>query len=309
METPFTSPEEKQELLAKFKALETLGTKLQFWREELKSDYVQFLSFMALDVTKATKELLDYWYGYDAFKIIPKKEEYEAYNKLIIDESRLMYERFSKKQKYPSLAELIANFETRASGIAANKKDFIEKEIEAVKNLVGEKSKEVPRLDIPSGRFFKSAFDQYYYNRQPVDLSKDFHFDLENVLALYQGQVYGEYLEYLEIELEKAGKASKKLQEFSLNQQLLVLDYWGIMERIEKLDDTVQATQLSIFLNKNYQNIRVALSDREKLKSSSISAEQKQIRKDLEAVYEFFQSLGFKREAKEVKADLQKLGG
>lgn len=102
METPFTSPEAKQALLARFKALDSLESKLQFWREELKSDYVQLLSFMALDVTKATKELLDYWCGYDAFKIIPKKQEYEAYNKLIIDETRLIYERFSKKQKYPS---------------------------------------------------------------------------------------------------------------------------------------------------------------------------------------------------------------
>lgn len=298
---------QKQELLQKFKALQTLEEKLSFWQEELKQEYIKFLLYM--DGTDNLPKELDAFYStLLEFRIYPKPSEYKAYNLSMLERYNLVFGMLRPKKKLLSLKKLIKDFEKRSGEVLYNRKEFLEKELEEVKLQIEARSKATSSDSYDnSPEFFKYTFQELYHEGKQVDYSKDFY-DILNLIAIHEASVYADYIDYLQEELTRAGKnTSKRAKEISLNQQLLLLDYLGIMEQLTHPDTSKRAEFISLLLNKSYQNVRTTITYYRNLKTSKIDKEKEAIRKDLQEVERLLQEQGLDEAAKKVKADIEKL--
>jgi hypothetical protein len=148
------------------------------------------------------------------------------------------------------------------------------------------------------------------FERNPFDLQKEKEKELQEEQRAIEFEEMKKQLEVLQKEKASRPKTVELGDIFSIKQQLLVLDYLGAFEKINKIDNAqAKALFLKQLFNKSAQNIRTELSpiNISELKYSTSRTKREAIRKNLIKVSELFEELGLKNIVKKVNEDIQKL--
>lgn len=300
---------DKGKLLETFEGLKSVKDKLNFWNKEFKISY----AFFALvgdqfgDFQRPTSaiqtELFD-------FRIIPLQNEFKEYNILILQEYRNYVLSISSRRKSIwDLAELIEAFESRYK-TAANKKPCINQAVVELDKLIKECEKIGNKQIGTAEEWFNSVFNSVYLNNEDYDLSRSFY-DILVLVTIHNAQTFARYRKFLDDKLDslssKAITKATKQTEFSIRKQLQILHYFGVLELIEQHSNVKKADFLAPLLSKSSQNIRAEFSKTKGLTTSILNPERKEIKRELEHLFELFTEFGIKSASKKVKADIEKL--
>ncbi|WP_462252712.1 hypothetical protein [Ferruginibacter sp.] len=305
MQTPF-SEEEKVKLLEEFKKLQTIEEKFLFWENSLNSKYITFLIATSnASHRNPTKPFFDALYE---FRIVPKSHEYLVYNNLVLDRYRNQIQIMSNNNKLLNLDDFKEDFEKHFKEVS-NKKEFIELEIKRVNDIVERRSSPNPDNFDNSNTFFSYSFNADYLNNQPLDLSKQPYYDIENILAYVNGEVVSQYLKFVKATLENLeSKPTKKTETLSLEEQILVLDYLGLYGKTSRCNSVGKRAKLiGLIVNKDEFNIRGIIPRFTDLTYSKIGVEKKKIKQRLAKISNLFEEVGLNALSKKVSADLKKV--
>ena len=302
------SIKDKNQLLEKFKALHSLKEKISFWEDKLKCKYYVFYmntsnSAARIDDPKNYNEFMD-------FRILPKPDENLEFNNYILNSYKEAFQ-FQKSRLF-NYEDMQQNFEEKLAAVE-NKKEFINSEIENVKELVSNLRRPNLKglLADTSHTFFKHTYDEYYLNNKSINWGKQPIGDIENLIAYANGETQAKYLKFIMVALETVNSkaVANKSESLSVDEQYLVLDYLGFFDKAFNEIETSQkkARLLSLIISKSEQNIRDLLSHTSMLKQTKTISDKGKLKKKLEKIYSLFQEVGLKSAQKKVKKDLQSL--
>lgn len=305
MNHPF-SEADKQALLARFNSLESVHEKFDFWRNEIGQPYIMFL-IATEESDKTSQKDKEYYNHFLEFRIHPKPEEYKAYNLKLIEIYNGHIALFFHWKMPNTLHTMIIAFEKRTVDNIYGRKEFIEREIEKIRPEINARSKESSDRLYKSHQLFKDTFKACYYEGEEVNYSEECH-SIFDLIAISDASMYADYMDFLAEELSKANKKTLyKSQEVNLRQQLLLLDYLGVMEQLTHPDIKERINIISLLTNRNILNVRTHLIDYDSLKYSTVFREKLCIREDLLEVQRLLEEQGLKQLAEKVKADIDQL--
>ena len=297
----------KKEFLKNFKSIKSVNDKFIFWEKHLKVKYIYFfiatsnsVSSLGSRYTEPYKELYD-------FRIIATENEILIYNDLILKKYVETFQMNPKNSKLYNLDILKDDFENKLIDVI-NKKDYIEQEINKLNlQVIKLSSPCVPYSSLDTSHtFFSAGFKQNYYNNIELDLSKRAFYDIENIVAYLNGEVISIFLKYIKSTLENLNpKKLKSDESLSIQEQILILDYLGVLNEISTINtDEKKAKLISLLIGKNYQNTRALISSIYSLKHSKVPAEKRVINKRLVKIAELFKTVGLLNLSDTVESDL-----
>ena len=276
------TPKELEVLKKKFKKLSTIAEKYDFWQWNLGISYC-YASRMWYE------EMKD-------FKIKPMNSlEIEELNLKILDDYNL---RIGLK----NIDSLIHSFNSKLEQ-EIQKEKFIEQEYERAIAEMKRKSAKQESVYHSYHKFFKSAFDDYYKKDQLPNYSLN-AYATDSLIGYHDGQVMGEYLKFLERQLNTLKKGTLKTTESdtTVKKQILILYYLGLTKSFQE-NISQSSKLLGVLLNKSPQSIKEALT-RINLNPKLSDIKTKE---NLEFVFDLFTKLKYTEQIKKVKIDIEKL--
>jgi len=297
-----------QNLSKEFKSLKTIETQFEFWDKKIKSPYITFLSlispyhdFSGTPIqTRLTNE-------FQKFKINPKKDQYTGYNNKLVEQYRLHYGNIFHRpilSVKPLIEEYYENLQ-----FSSNKENFIKDKIDSLDNEISQRRK--LSKDWPNDKrisHFLQGYEGNFYNDKEPDLDSCIY-EFNELISLLEGNSMAEFKKFLVSESKNKSYLSKKVNELTARQQLMILRYLGATDKIMELRNTTKAANFfNLIICKSPQNIRVDLMEIETWTTASASTKQREVTKhNLEVVRKVFEQLGIMSLVAEVEADIKKL--
>lgn len=289
-------------LVEKLQSITPSINKAIFWYEELKLNY--------LDISESDR--------FEGIELAPFKfevpvQEKDEFAQWVLENYLELSNNPDKKRRFFDLETEIETFE-KLFKEEKNQKAFIGKYLKEIdqsfENILlqtsGISSRQFLMLSPQNGKYFASyqAYQNYIKWEEGPEY-KDLPSSVVYILAAKNGLEVAKFRNYIASRLEQGKKVKQK--ELTIPQQLLILDYLGIINKLDGLDKTVKSEFLSQLIGKSEQNTREKLTDFSKMKESKVSSEKQKINKDLLVIKDWFKVLGLKKELRLVDGDLEKL--
>lgn len=305
-------PQEKQALLKEFQNLSSVGTKLQFWQDKLKSKYYFYaLSFSNYAVGTGSLDVR--FDDLHEFKIQPA----DAHDIQQINEYLLNFFRSTRNigklnfgESNFDYATLTANLDARIEEVK-NRVVFLEFELNELNSYIAERSKPDRNILWQLNQYFTHGYKNYLLDQKEVDLSQTVAYDFQNLVAELDGVIVAKYQGYIKTLIEEAkDNKPRKIEPLNLEQQFLALDYLGILDTLNKVKDdnnTLKGQFVSLLIGKDASNCRKQFSYLRELKHGKTTEEKRRISKNLSRVRDLFDEMALKSLAKKVDVDLKNL--
>jgi len=307
MQINFT-PEEKIQLIKRFKSLKTLKQKFKFWEEKLKMNYIFFLfldnRYYYFSRTFQESEKV-FWLK--NFQIRPTSDQVKSYNLFVAEQSKIHMKKANVKIEIYDHDDLFEKFNDQLND-TVNKEKFIENEIKKIEQRIFAEDSMRKHYNTDSRpRYFLEGYkEQYFNNKEPNLELKELNY--LHLYSLKNGNELAKFQKLLDKELEKSKSKVIKLdsgKKFTIKQQLIALHYLGALSKIRENDNNAskQAAFLHLLTGNSFQNFRDALSSIHILLDFRSPKRSQFEKKDLEIVYNAFTELGNKTLLKQIEAD------
>lgn len=298
--------ENKEKLLLEFNQITSVAQKFKFWDKKLSLKFIFYLRSIDNESTISNK-----YVGYGDFMIYPKEgEEILEFNTTVLEDYKLYFESLNTRKKIIDL-ESLKNTLTEKLKTIKDRKSFLEQEIKRVDEQVSEFSKKVPESFSEKHQHFLHAFENEYFNDIELDLSISPYYDISDFISALNGNTLGKYLKYLKsLFNEQTQTSQKKTERLTQEQQFLVLEYLGILDKLDKVKDPSNEKKgefVGLLIDKNISNCRIMFSYLADLKYGKTSSEKKKVKANLMKVASFFEKAGLKTIVKLVEVDIKKL--
>lgn len=199
-----------------------------------------------------------------------------------------------------TLEKLIKDFEFEFFGIT-NKKPFLEMKINELKSIISNLEK--IKL-FRCSEFFTMGYKISYYENTFYQILSQV--DVFKNISHRNGYAIGQYHLFLEDIISDpstySNKVSKRLR---IEQQLLILYYLGVFEKLSKLKyKYTQEEFLALLVGKTYQNVKTIFSAIQLHRDSRRPSDD--LINDLSIVKSLFDTVNFKAESEEIEKTLIK---
>ena len=291
------SLEERLNLKAEFDALNSMSEKAEFWLDKFQKPYYSYSIY-------EYKEIRDFY-------IHPKTEqEKEEINLICLNEIECYG---LGRNPILRLNTEIEKFE-KSILKAKNKKFIIEKELERILNIKIKNQQLTKPLENESKSFWLLGYEESYVNQGFSHLSNSYP-SPKLVVQLNNGFVIGEYQKFLESKLKDLSESQDTFtkEKTTLKQQILILEFTGLLAHIENIFKTQSAKKevikkdlihfLSVLFNVSEQSLKETLTDLPK------KANLYDIRtsKNYDCLIELFETVGLKELSKTVQNEKVKI--
>jgi hypothetical protein len=279
------------ELVEKFKKLNTIDEKFDFWLNEMTLPYY-FLSESCLPefyiVTRTPEE-----HKYLNEKTFAQYLERRRFNpnfhsSLAAYARTLFYPKLEKFRNVKFIDEELGRIEITLKNYPHNKNNY--QYLEIVNTL-------------------NEAYNDAYFNGNYPDYSV-FQLEIEFLRAKNEGFELAEYrkeLEELRVIIENEEKNSRETS--TLNQQIIMLHYLGLLDWLEKETRVItkqnKALLLSSLLNQDAKNVKTLLERPDLIKDQ---AHSKKMKEYLNNIITLFNKVGLNEISERVSSDLVKYG-
>lgn len=309
--------ENKEALIKKFNSLNNWQEKLDFWETILKIDFIEYY----------TEELernpvIELY----PFEIQADKEDWFEFNNSIIERYKDYILRRRKENKKVEHGNYIEEqFEKRFYDFESliQKLNYkIEKsrgleltiidELKILDDAIDKaKSSDTSLLKFSFWADYET-FSNYLIYKQVPDFAK-INPSVYYTSLVHNGYNLAKYYLYLQQELKKSIEDKKeeetdKEDKLTTEQQFLLLDYLGILDKLDIIStDTKKAELIALLLRRDTQSIRQLLTKRNTLKYASTKADKSKIKQKLVKISSVFENAGLKSYQNKVQADIKKL--
>lgn len=297
---------QRQKLLKEFTSLKGISAKFQFWKSKLKTEYITFL-FLESPYYQRTIPESEIAFSLRDFTILPNEKELEEYHKTILKQYTNHVKKSGEKSKLLDLQQLVEDFNSDLQN-SSSADILIKYELGKIESrIAGSRNRANPHSEDKRWFLHCVGYENELLRSEEPDLSSTI-LDYRELISLLNGSILAKYNKHLVSLLEslKSEEHSKRKEKISLHQQILLLHFLGIFEKINQHPVASRKAEfLSQLLNKAGQNIRKLLS-KEIYTLLTPEARKKRhgIEEDLRTVYELLASIGLGEEAKQVKKEL-----
>jgi len=238
--------------------------------------------------------------------INPVQEQFGEYNKKLVEQYNIHYPQISESNELIDIKTYKENYFEKIEKLE-NKESYINDRIAFLNQRVDEE-KRLAKSDPENQRhhYFMRGYQAKFFNNREPDLTAEVY-DFDNLIALLNGNAIADFHKFLYIELDSL--KSKRKKEISVQQQIMILQFLGIFEKINKQKNkTKKVSFLAYLLNKTSQAIKqVYTYEIHTLLTPDQRKKRKNIDKELEKVHELFELIGLTDEANIVRNEIDNL--
>ena len=184
---------------------------------------------------------------------------------------------------------------------AENKIEFLEKGIKEIDaNLETFKHTDL-------AKFVMFSFNSNYNHSQEIDLSLK-RFRRIELIGFYIGKLLSDSKKMVEAKLDELETNTSKKYKININDQLLILYYFGILETITKKNTKEKSAEiLSCILTKNSQDIRERLGGFEKMLAPSEKKQMETLKAKLNKIRRIFKEYKLDTLVSQIDNDIKSL--
>lgn len=298
------SDKDRSILKTEFDKLQTIDEKYNFWQDKFDLNY-------SLNRHDNIQE-----HTFEEFVIKPRDgKEIEELNKRVYNDWLEFVPWFSEKSK---IAKWREDFESEIESVP-NKGQYIGYEIRRIDDYVLEQNKPAKNVKgIFGGSVrmdFVASYERYLKYKQElewgVNVCDPYRFSerLKGIECAKYREFLDSYIDKEETQSEIRGTgehSTSKKNALTLNQQLLVLCYLGLMEAIKEfgLPNTKSAKIISAVTNGDSENIRKELSN---INYKRISEARIATKENLKRILTYFEETGLTEIANRIKSDIDEV--
>jgi len=192
------------------------------------------------------------------------------------------------------------NFELEITN-SNNKRDFIESELKSLAGIL-------KQFELLNHKLILLSYLSNYYSSFELDESiKDY--SLKEQLQIDLGKAMADYHTYLDQAKNSLPTVNVKEHQYSTQEQLLLLEYFGMLQTIRKNNSDIGISDfLGGLLNRNPQEVRAAMGKLSSIKAPSSKNDKVKFKGQLSSLQKDLDRLKLPRVSKKIKMDIERIG-